>query len=86
MVEKTHNATQRSTQRWENEGGAPRGGHVQRARVRSQLKNEDAAKLAGEAIDRLEDPSATSEERGSRKRSLLKGPEEFREMRRDHHK
>jgi hypothetical protein len=43
-----------------------------------------AAEMAGEAIDRQADQSATAEERESRKRRLLKGPEEFRELRRDH--
>jgi hypothetical protein len=40
--------------------------------------------MAGEAIDRQADQSATVEERESRKRRLLKGPAEFRELRRDH--
>ena len=43
-----------------------------------------AAKMAGDVIDQQADLSATSEERDSRKRRLLKGPKEFREMRRDH--
>jgi hypothetical protein len=37
--------------------------------------------LAGKQIDKLSDPSATDEERQQRKRRLLKGPGEFREMR-----
>jgi hypothetical protein len=43
-----------------------------------------AADMAGAAIDRHADPSASSAEQASRKRRLLKGPKEFRELRRDH--
>lgn len=42
-----------------------------------------AAHLAGEMVDFLADPSATEEQRAKRKRRLLKGPTEFRDMRRD---
>jgi hypothetical protein len=41
------------------------------------------AKLAAVQIDRLTDPAAPAEEQASRKRRLLKGPEEFREVRVD---
>jgi hypothetical protein len=82
----THNPSQRSTQRWENEGGAIKGVRAKRPHVRTQLKNEDAANLASPVIDRLSDCSATSEERQSRKRRLLKGPKEFRNVRRDQRK
>jgi hypothetical protein len=52
--------------------------------VRSSAKNAGKAKeLAAETIDRLEDAAAPAEQRASRKRSLLKGPEEFREVRVD---
>jgi hypothetical protein len=34
-------------------------------------------------VDYLADPSATDEQRAKRKRRLLKGPPESREMRRD---
>jgi len=40
-----------------------------------------ANEMAGEQIDRMEDKSATSEERATRKRRLLKGPSEFQDMR-----
>jgi hypothetical protein len=40
-----------------------------------------ASHLAGAEIDRLSDRSATDEERASRKRRLLKGPKEFRDIR-----
>jgi hypothetical protein len=37
--------------------------------------------MAGAEIDRVHDSSATPEQRASRKRRLLKGPKEFRDMR-----
>jgi Arc/MetJ-type ribon-helix-helix transcriptional regulator len=37
-----------------------------------------ASDLAGRAIDRLTDPSATTEEQAKRKRRLIEGPREFR--------
>jgi hypothetical protein len=40
-----------------------------------------ASQMAGKAIDRLGDLGATDEERESRKRRLLKGPKEFRDIR-----
>lgn len=42
-----------------------------------------AKELASAAIDAAGDPRATSEERASRKGTLMKGPEEFRRVRRD---
>ena len=39
---------------------------------------DKAAKLAEKQLDRLEDPSATPEQRATRKERLLEGPEEFR--------
>jgi hypothetical protein len=41
-----------------------------------------AANMAAREIDQLGDKAATGEERASRKRRLLSGPEEFRDMRR----
>jgi hypothetical protein len=41
-----------------------------------------ASELAAQKIDELSDPSATDEERQTRKRRLLKGPKEFRDIRR----
>jgi hypothetical protein len=41
-----------------------------------------ATNMAAHEIDRLGDQSATGEERASRKRRLLSGPKEFRDMRR----
>jgi hypothetical protein len=51
-----------------------------------QTTHEAAAKaseLAGRAIDRLMDPSVAAEEQAKRKRRLIKGPREFRSIRRD---
>ncbi len=39
--------------------------------------------MAAQQIDKLVDPSATTEERHARKRRLLKGPKEFRDIRGD---
>ena len=53
---------------------------AQRAGARTN-KAAKASELAGQEIDRLSDPSATDEERQLRKRRLLKGPKEFRDIR-----
>jgi hypothetical protein len=42
-----------------------------------------AKELAGAAIDKMADGGATADDQASRKRRLLKGPEEFREARVD---
>ena len=42
-----------------------------------------AADMAGRRIDQLDDKSASDEMRAKRKRRLIKGPSEFREMRGD---
>jgi hypothetical protein len=79
-----HNPSQRSTQRWENEGGAIKGVRTKRAPEPAQRNTRGkAAEFAADVIDRLADRSATIEERASRKRRLLRGPKEFRNMRRD---
>jgi hypothetical protein len=46
-------------------------------------KAATAAEMASQEIDRLGDPSATDEERQLRKRRLIKGPKEFRDLRRN---
>jgi len=51
---------------------------------RSSKAVSKASELAGREIDRVADQSATAQDRASRKRRLLKGPKEFRDMRRDH--
>src|SRR5262245_35082148 len=40
-----------------------------------------ASEIAAQEIDRISDPSATEEERQVRKRRLIKGPKEFRDIR-----
>lgn len=55
---------------------------AQPARVRTK-KAAQAAEMASQEIDRLGDPSATDEERQLRKRRLIKGPQEFRDLRRN---
>jgi hypothetical protein len=45
---------------------------------------EQAAGMAGDMIDYLGDHSATRDDRERRKTRLLKGPSEFREMRKKH--
>jgi hypothetical protein len=55
-----------------------------KAPARRCEKNAAKAKdLAAAAIDRLSESAAHPEEQASRKRRLLKGPEEFREVRVD---
>jgi hypothetical protein len=44
-------------------------------------KSAKASEMAAQEIDRLIDPSAPDEERQRRKRRLLKGPKEFRDIR-----
>src|ERR1700710_621349 len=50
---------------------------------RSKEARTKASAMAGKAIDNLNDVSASSEEQDKRKRRLLKGPSEFRELRKD---
>jgi hypothetical protein len=57
---------------------------AQTRRSAKKLDSRDRAKdLASDVIDRLSDQDATSETRESRKGRLMKGPEEFRKLRRD---
>jgi hypothetical protein len=49
----------------------------------SKKSAADASGMAGRQIDNLGDKSATVDERAKRKRRLLKGPSEFRDMRKD---
>jgi hypothetical protein len=53
---------------------------------RSERSTAKAKELAGKAIDRLVDKAAPAEEQASRKRRLLRGPEEFRGVRVDRQK
>ena|ERR1051325_6297578 len=54
---------------------------TQSAAPHSKKTASKASVLAGREIDRMEDQRATSDERASRKRRLLKGPKEFRDIR-----
>ena len=49
----------------------------------SVKESQTAAEMASEAIDQHTDQTASSDEQASRKRRLLKGPKEFRDLRRD---
>ena len=55
----------------------------QKPASRTQTRAKAAA-LAAETLDRHTDRSAPPEEQASRKRRLLKGPKEFRDLRKDH--
>jgi hypothetical protein len=57
-------------------------GIAQRAGARTK-KAAKAAEMASEEIDRLGDLSLTDEERRLRKRRLIRGPKEFRDLRRN---
>jgi hypothetical protein len=49
----------------------------------TQINATRAHELAAKVIDNLADGAASADDRASRKRRLLKGPEEFREARVD---
>lgn len=50
---------------------------------RARKAASKASEMAGRELDRIGDKSASGEERERRKRRLMKGPTEFREMRDD---
>jgi hypothetical protein len=54
-----------------------------RRKQTSQARADNANTMAADQLDRLADPSATTEEQTSRKYRLLRGPEEFRKLRVD---
>jgi hypothetical protein len=54
------------------------------SRPHSAKTRAQAADMASKTIDRHTDQSASAEEQASRKRRLLKGPKEFRGLRKDH--
>ena len=56
---------------------------VSAAKPRNKRSAAKAAGLAGAMVDYLSDQSAPADVREKRKRRLLKGPSEFREMRTD---
>jgi len=49
--------------------------------IDQDIERAKASEMAGEEIDRLGDPLATDEERQLRKQRLIKGPQEFRDIR-----
>jgi hypothetical protein len=63
------------------------------AKAKSPSKKEDrpkggdqkqrAREMAGSAIDKIADASVSPDDQASRKRRLVKGPEEFQDVRRD---
>ena len=48
-----------------------------------QSRKQRARQLAGDAVDKMTDTTASVQDQASRKRRLIKGPEEFREARVD---
>jgi hypothetical protein len=57
---------------------------VDEPQAKTSAKTSARAKeMAGSAIDKLSDPQASTEEKASRKRRLISGPEEFRDARVD---
>jgi hypothetical protein len=52
-------------------------------RPKSKGQKQRAREMAGGTIDRLADSSANPDDQASRKRRLIKGPEEFRNVRVD---
>jgi hypothetical protein len=55
---------------------------AKRGRLSHEARKKASA-MAGETVDRLTDASAPIEEREKRKRKLIKGPLEFRDIRQD---
>jgi hypothetical protein len=65
-------------------GGEP-GVRLRKKKVsgkRSRRASPTSVELAAREIDRIDDKTASGEERASRKRKLIAGPKEFRGMRR----
>jgi len=56
---------------------------MQSMKRRSPRAAAKASDMAGQQIDKMSDPSVTVEEQQKRKRRLLKGPGEFRDIRGD---
>jgi hypothetical protein len=49
----------------------------------TESKKDRAKELAGRAIDKMSDFTASADDKGARKGRLMKGPEEFRDARVD---
>ncbi|OKO74114.1 hypothetical protein AC628_23200 [Bradyrhizobium sp. NAS96.2] len=54
-----------------------------KVRPKTESQRQHARDMASEAIDKMADKAANSDELASRKRQLVKGPEEFQKVRRD---
>jgi len=52
-------------------------------KARRVIREAKAAQMASRQLDRLSNPEVTGEQFASRKRKLIKGPEEFRDIRTD---
>lgn len=59
------------------------GKNAKRKNASRKQSQREAADMAGREVDRLGDQTATGDERAQRKRRLIKGPQEFRDMRSD---
>jgi hypothetical protein len=57
--------------------------HSSRPKGTSKKKAQKASDLASRAADRIVDKSIPPEEQRRRKRALIKGPKEFRDLRAD---
>lgn len=55
-------------------------------RSKKSATSSKSSELASNQIDRMSDKSASADERETRKRRLLKGPSEFRDVRKDRKK
>jgi hypothetical protein len=55
-------------------------GLLSRPRLPAKLAARQASKLATREVDSIDDKSLPAERRGSRKRLLIRGPKEFRDM------
>lgn len=55
-------------------------------RAKKTAMSSKSSELAGKQIDKMIDPGLPAEERETRKRRLLKGPSEFRDVRKDRKK
>jgi hypothetical protein len=52
-------------------------------RAKKSATSSKSSELAGKQIEKMIDPALPAEERETRKRRLLKGPSEFRDVRKD---
>jgi hypothetical protein len=57
--------------------------HSSDIKPKTKQKAQKASELAGRAVDRVVDKSMPMEEQERRKRAVIKGPKEFRDIRED---